>query len=66
MAADDNGPFLSDADAEFVDQARARLKQLDAEILAALNGSNYTTAARLERQRLELSRAIARRLGQAS
>lgn len=53
-----NNPILSEEDATFVREARARIKELDALVLSAIDKRQWTTADKLDSQRNKLWRAI--------
>lgn len=49
---------LTDEDATFVREARARIKELDAQVLAAIDAKQWTKADRLDRDRSKLWKAV--------
>ena len=49
---------MSEADASFVKQARARIRELDAQVLAAIDSRDYTKADKLDRERSRLWKAV--------
>ena len=51
-------PALSEEDATFVREARAKIKELDALVLAAIDKRQWTTADKLDTQRGKLWKAI--------
>lgn len=51
-------PALSEEDATFVREAKARIKELDALVLAAIDKRQWTTADKLDSQRSKLWKAI--------
>lgn len=51
-------PVLSEEDAAFVREARARIKELDLLVLAAIDKRQWTTADKLDSQRSKLWKAI--------
>ena len=51
-------PSLSEEDAAFVREARARIKELDSLILQAIDARNWTTADRLDVQRGKLWKQV--------
>lgn len=51
-------PVLSEEDAAFVREARARIKELDSLILQAIDARNWTTADRLDVQRGKLWKQV--------
>jgi hypothetical protein len=50
-------------DLQFIREAKARVKELDSEVLKAIDRRDFTSADRLDRDRTRLEKAISLRQG---